>query len=168
MRIALTLGLVITGLTACAGHPHASGTAPVPADAAAPPHRAPVPAPARNPESDREIARLRSQLQERNGEITGLQGQIADLQRRLSEAMNEAVRAMARLRTLATRAEAASAMAEAEVTVQQVRQRSPRADLQEADRLLHTAGVEFEAENYGGAVYLATQAKRSASSAENR
>jgi hypothetical protein len=82
--------------------------------------------------------------------------------------MNEAVRAMARLRSLATRAEAASAMAEAEVTVQQVRQRSPRADLAEADRLLHTAGTEFEAENYGGAVYLATQAKRSAASAESR
>jgi chromosome segregation ATPase len=125
-----------------------------------------VRAPARNPEADREIARLRSQLQDRNGEIADLQNQIADLQRRLSETMNEAVRAMARLRTLATRAEAASAIAEAEVTVQQIRQRSPRADLQEADRLLHTAGVEFEAENYGGAVYLATQTKRSATSAE--
>lgn len=162
MRIALTLGLVITGLTACAGHQQASGPAPVPADAPAPQVRAP----ARNPEADREIARLRSQLQDRNGEIADLQNQIADLQRRLSETMNEAVRAMARLRTLATRAEAASAIAEAEVTVQQIRQRSPRADLQEADRLLHTAGVEFEAENYGGAVYLATQTKRSATSAE--
>jgi hypothetical protein len=78
----------------------------------------------------------------------------------LADAMNEAVRAMARLRTLATRAEAASAIAEAEVTVQQVRQGSGRAELQEASRLLRAAGVEFEAENYGGAVYLATQAKR--------
>jgi TolA-binding protein len=159
MRIALRLGLVITGLTACAGHQQASGPTPVPAEAA-PQHRAPAPAPARNPESDREIAHLRSQLQERNGEIADLQSQIADLQRRLSEAMSEAVRAMARLRTLATRAEAASAMAEAEVTVQQVKQRTGRADFPEADRLLRSASVEFEAENYGGAVYLATQAKR--------
>lgn len=101
---------------------------------------------------EREIRGLRAQLQAKNA-------QVVDLQRRLAEAMNEAVRAMARLRTLATRAEAASAMAEAEVTLQQVRPRAARADMLEADRLLHSAGVEFEAENYGGAVYLATQAK---------
>lgn len=135
-------------VTACAGRQHASPT-PVPAVASSPPQAS---APERNPEADREIGRLRSQLQARNA-------QIVDLQRRLADAMNEAVRAMARLRTLATRAEAASAMAEAEVTVEQVRQRVGRVDLQEADRLLRSAGVEFEAENYGGAVYLATQAK---------
>ena len=163
MRIALTLTLALAGLAACAPkHPQAVTPRTTPTDSApAPRPPAPAPAPARNPEADREIARLRARVQDRDA-------QIAELERRLSEAMNEAVRAMARLRTLATRAEAASAMAEAEVTVQQVRQRSPRADLAEADRLLHTAGVEFEAENYGGAVYLATQAKRSATSAENR
>jgi Skp family chaperone for outer membrane proteins len=161
MRIALTLSLAIAGLTACASHQQAAAPRTAPADAPAPQHQASAPAaPARNPESDREIARLRAQVQDRNAQIT-------DLQRRLSEAMNEAVRAMARLRTLATRAEAASAMAEAEVTVQQVKQRSPHADLQETDRLMRTASVEFEAENYGGAVYLATQAKRSATSAES-
>jgi hypothetical protein len=161
MRIALPLALTLVGLTACAPHHPAAGSAATPAKASAPSHAAPAPAlyPAHNAEAEREIARLRSRLQDRDAEIV-------ELQRRLTEAMNEAVRAMARLRTLATRAEAASAMAEAEVTVQQVKQRSPRADLQEADRLLHTASVEFEAENYGGAVYLATQAKRSAASAE--
>jgi hypothetical protein len=157
MRIALALALAVTGVTACAGRQQASAPTPVPANAPAPPPPAPAPAPARNREADREIGRLRSQLQARDA-------QIVDLQRRLGEAMNEAVRVMARLRTLATRAEAASAMAEAEVTVQQVRQRAGRADLQEAGRLLRSAGVEFEAENYGGAVYLATQAKRLATS----
>jgi len=149
----LALALAVTGLTACAGRQQAPAPTPVPVVAPAPPPPTPAPAPARNPEADRTIARLRSQLQARDA-------QIAELQQRLAEAMNEAVRAMARLRTLATRAEAASAMAEAEVTVQQVRQRAGRSDLQEASRLLRSAGVEFEAENYGGAVYLATQAKR--------
>lgn len=162
MRIPLILTLAFAGMVACAPkHPQSAAPQATPVDTATHQAPAPVAAPARNPEADREIARLRVRVQDRDA-------QIADLQRRLSEAMNEAVRAMARLRTLATRAEAASAMAEAEVTVQQVRQRSPRADLAEADRLLHTASVEFEAENYGGAVYLATQAKRSATSAENR
>lgn len=158
MRLALALAVI--SLAACAGRQPAPAPAPVPVAAPAPPPPpapAPAPVPVRNPETDREIARLRAQVQVRNA-------QIVDLQRRLAEAMNEAVRAMARLRTLATRAEAASAMAEAEVTVQQVRPRAGRTDLQEADRLLHSAGVEFEAENYGGAVYLATQAKRVASS----
>ena len=165
MRIALTLTLAVAGMAGCAPHQQPAAPAPAPAPAEAPrpaqrPAPAPAPTPARNPETDREIARLRARVAVRDTEI-------ADLQRRLSEAMNEAVRAMARLRTLATRAEAASAMAEAQVTVEQIRQRSPRADLQEADRLLRNANTEFEAENYGGAVYLATQAKRSATSAEN-
>jgi hypothetical protein len=156
MRFALALAL--TGLTGCATRQPAPAPAPkpVPVEAPAPPPPAET-APARNPEADREISRLRSQLQARSA-------QVADLQRRLADAMNEAVRAMARLRTLATRAEAASAMAEAEVTVQQVRPRAGRADLQEVDRLLRSASTEFEAENYGGAVYLATQAKRLATS----
>ncbi len=151
MRIALALALAVTGVTACAARQPAAAPTPAPAEASAPRQRAP--APAANREADREIGRLRSQLQVRDA-------QIVDLQRRLADAMNEAVRAMARLRTLATRAEAASAIAEAEVTVQQVRQGAGRAELQEAGRLLREAGVEFEAENYGGAVYLATQAKR--------
>jgi chromosome segregation ATPase len=162
MRIALALVLTVASLAACAKPQQTSAPPPVRADASASQRQAT--APARNPEADREIARLRSQLQERNAQIADLQSQIVDAQRRLTEAMSEAVRAMARLRTLATRAEAASAMAEAEVTVQQVRQRSGHADLQEADRLLRSASVEFEAENYGGAVYLATQAKRVATS----
>ena len=152
MRVALLLSLVT--LAACGPH-QAPAAAPVPAT----PDPAPVaaPAPARNPEQDREIARLRAQLQDRDARIT-------DLERRLSEAMNEVVHAMSRLRTLATRAEAASAMAEAQVAVQQYHTRGGR-EIQEAERLLRSANTEFEAENYGGAVYLATQAKRLAASA---
>jgi hypothetical protein len=152
MRVVLVLSLLT--ITACGGHQPAPAAAPAPATT---PDLAPVQTPARNPAQDREIARLRTQVQDRDD-------RIAELERRLAEAMNEAVRAMARLRTLATRAEAASAMAEAEVSVQQVRSRGSR-EVQEADRLLRSASTEFDAENYGGAVYLATQAKRLAASA---
>jgi hypothetical protein len=108
----------------------------------------------RNPEQDREIARLRSQLAERDARID-------DLQRRLDEAIAEVVRNMARLRTLATRAEAASAMAEAEVVVGQLRTRAPRsAELRQAETFLRNGGAELDAGNYAGAVYLASQAKR--------
>lgn len=86
---------------------------------------------------------------------------IDELEARLAEAMNEVVRAMARLRTLATRAEAASAVAEAEVTLQQLRTRAPRApEVQQSAELLRSAGAQLDAQNYAGAVYLATQAKR--------
>ena len=161
MRVS-PLFLVVT-LAACGGRQPVSG--PEPQAAAPTPVAAPAPPPAtvRDPELEREVSRLRAQAQDRNA-------QIAELERRLSEAINEVVRAMARLRTLATRAEAASAMAEAEVTVQQLRQRAGAraAEVQEADRMLRTAGVEFEAQNYGGAVYLATQAKRLATSVRGR
>lgn len=157
MRVAVGV-LALSSLAACARNRAAQDPTPAPAEAPAPRRAAPAPPapsapPAHNSEDTREIARLRNQLSEKNDEI-------ADLQHRLSEAINEAVRAMARVRALATRAEAASAMAEAEVTLQQVRQRTPHPDLSEADRLMQAASNEFQAENYGGAVYLATQAKR--------
>ena len=160
MRIT-ALVLAVTGLAACAKNRQAEDPAPAPAEAPAPRRPAPAATPAaptRSAEDVHEIARLRNQLSEKNDEI-------ADLQRRLSDAINEAVRAMARVRALATRAEAASAMAEAEVTLQQARQRTPRPELSEAERLLTAASAEFQAENYGGSVYLATQAKRLAGGA---
>src|SRR5690349_3505034 len=86
MHIAFRFALVLAGLTACAKNPHAAAPAPAPAEApaAAPAHPAPAPtaAPAHNPEADREIARLRARVQDRDA-------QIVELQRRLSEAMNE-------------------------------------------------------------------------------
>ena len=157
MRFAIALAAITVGLAACAKNQPTSEAAPAAAPEAT--HRDTPAAPAHNPETERELARLRTQ-------VTNRDAQIADLQRRLADAMNEAVRAMARLRTLATRAEAASAMAEAEVTLQPLRQRGGR-DAAEADRLLKSAGTEFEQENYGGAVYLATQAKRMAATALN-
>ena len=139
-------------------------------DTPAPTGRA-APAPAvaetvtvRDPSVDRELARTKVLLLEQTA-------RLADMERRLGEATTEVVRAMARLRTLATRAEAASAIAEAEVTLQQLRgnagQQAPP-EAAQAEAALRSASAAFDAENYGGAVYLATQAKRAATTGRGR
>jgi uncharacterized coiled-coil protein SlyX len=92
------------------------------------------------------IARLDLRLVERDA-------QIEDLEARLDEARQEVVRAMSKLQTLASRAEAASAMAEAEIAVQAL------PDVPQAAALLQQSGAEFAKQNYGGALYLANQAK---------
>ena len=78
---------------------------------------------------------------------------------------------MARLQTLASRAEAASAMAEAEIGVQAVSEASGDGELPaaaEARRLLVLSAAEFADENYGGALYLASQARSLARAGEFR
>jgi hypothetical protein len=73
---------------------------------------------------------------------------------------------MARLQSLATRAEGASGIAEAEVAVQGLRGSAgqrPAPEYLQAKRLLDQSSTEFNRQNYGGAVYLANQAKSLAS-----
>ena len=140
MRI--TSLLLAVPLAACAGR-QAPPNAPAPACETV-----------RDPDAQREVVRLRMALFERSA-------QLAESQQRLEEATTEVVRAMARSRSLATRAEAASAIAEAEITLQQLRGSGQEA--RQAEEALRSASTAFDAENYGGAVYLATQAKRAAS-----
>src|SRR6267143_449579 len=89
------------------------------------------------------------------------EAQIDALQERLDDARQEVVRAMAKLQTLATRAEAASAIAEAEIALQPLQAAGTRAapEYAQARRLLDQSTVEFNKSNYGGALYLASQAK---------
>lgn len=65
----------------------------------------------RDPDLDKRVARLELQLLARDA-------QIEDLQTRLDDTRAEVVRAMAKLQSVASRAQAASAMAEAEVALQ--------------------------------------------------
>jgi uncharacterized protein YraI len=85
-------------------------------------------------------------------------GRIEALQDRLEAAQQEVVRALARSQTTASRAEAASGMAEAELAM-----RSPRGtsngDLGQAKRLMQLGTEAFNQGNYGGALYLSNQAK---------
>ena len=114
-------------------------------------------------EQDRRLTRLELTLMEKNT-------QVEELQARLDDAREEVVRAMAKLQTLASRAEAASGMAEAEVALQPLQNRSAQnaPEASQAVRLLREAGVEFNQQNYGGALYLANQAKAFAAAGTGR
>lgn len=109
----------------------------------------------RDPQLMRRVAELELQALEKHA-------LIEDLQARLDEAHREVVRAMAKLQTLASRAEAASAIAEAEIALQALRdsvglEKSP--ELAQGRQLLQLSSQEFNQQNYGGAIYLANQAK---------
>ncbi len=117
-----------------------------------------------DPELERRVATSQLQLLER-------EAQVEDLRRQLDAARREVVRAMARLQTLASRAEAASAMAEAEIGVEAVLgaakdEEAPEAA--QARQLLALSATEFADENYGGALYLASQARGVARAGEYR
>lgn len=113
---------------------------------------------------ERRVTRLELRLAERDA-------QVEDLQSRLDEARQEVVRALAKLQTVASRAEAASAIAEAEIAVQALRAAAGAqqgSDVAQAGRLLEQASAEFAKQNYGGALYLANQAKRLAGAGRSR
>ena len=113
-------------------------------------------------ELEQRVARLELRLLERSAELEQMQA-------RLDEARREVVRAMAKLQTAASRAEAASGMAEAELALETLKKSAPQApELVQTRALLATSNEEFERENYGGALYLATQAKSVAVAGQNR
>jgi uncharacterized coiled-coil protein SlyX len=108
-------------------------------------------------------------------ELTVLEqeAQITELQNRLDDARREVVRAMAKLQSLATRAEAASGMAEAEIALQALRaasvsNSSPSPEYGQGTALLQLATTEFDQQNYAGALYLATEAKNAAVAGQGR
>jgi hypothetical protein len=155
----------VVSMPACgARQPPPPAPAPVVAAPPAPLPPETVTVTVRDPEAEREAVQLRMSLLERTA-------QLAETSRRLEEATTDLVRAMARLRSLATRAEAASAIAEAEVTLQQLHrgagQQTPP-EARQAEATLRDASRAFDAANYGGAVYLATQAKRVATAGRGR
>jgi len=86
--------------------------------------------------------------------------QVEELQTRLDDTRDEVVRTMAKLQTLASRAEAASAMAEADVALQSLKaggQQIP--EMNQVSKLVQQSNEEFNKQNFGGALYLANQAK---------
>jgi uncharacterized coiled-coil protein SlyX len=118
----------------------------------------------RDPELERRIARLELRVMEK-------ETQVEELQTRLDDARDEVVRTMEKLRTIASRAEAASAMAEADVAMQGLRSNDRARQLPEfaqANRLMNQSTAEFNKENYGGALYLANQAKSAAAAGRSR
>ncbi|HJQ19401.1 MAG TPA: SH3 domain-containing protein [Gemmatimonadaceae bacterium] len=118
----------------------------------------------RDPDLERRAARAELRLMEK-------EAQVDELQTRLEDARDEVVRTMAKLQTLASRAEAASAMAEADVALQALRTSAAGQQLPEipqAAALQQQSNSEFNKQNFGGALYLATQVKNIAAAGRTR
>lgn len=152
--------LILSGallLTACAPKKVESAPATRPASRPTRPSAATA-------DLERRIARLELSLMEK-------EAQVEELQTRLDNTRQEVVRAMAKLQTLATRAEAASGIAEAEVALQTLKTGLGQPSMPEgaqAARLLKESSTEFDKGNYGGALYLANQTKTLAGAARGR
>ena len=153
--------LAAAALTACASGPQSAAATSSRRSSS---RQRPETVKVRDQELERRVARLELQVLEK-------EAQVDELQKRLSDARDEVVRTMAKLRTLASRAEAASAMAEADVALQTLRAKEGARSLPEmsqAQRFIQQSTSEFGRENYGGALYLAQQAKSAAESGTRR
>jgi hypothetical protein len=112
---------------------------------------------------EEQIARLNLLLVEKDTQIKEILERQESVQKKLDEAIQEVVRAKAKLRSLESRAEAASNMAETEIALKILKTQLPEPDkdpeLTQAEQLFKMGAKEFKKENYGGALYLTNQAK---------
>lgn len=109
---------------------------------------------ATNQDLEGKLAKLQLELLEKDAKNK-------QLDRQLDEAILEVVRAKAKLRSLESKAEAVSTLAEAEIALKALKANGPAkdSDFLQAEQLLKASGLELKKENYGGALYLAAQAK---------
>jgi hypothetical protein len=107
-------------------------------------------------ELEEKIGELQFQLQEQ-------ETRLKEMQRKLDEAIEEVVRAKAKMHSLESKAEAASTMAEAEIALNvlngKMAGQEKGSEAEQAEHLLKMSLREFEKQNYGGALYLVNQAK---------
>jgi hypothetical protein len=109
-----------------------------------------------------EAGKERSRLAEKDALIKQLEEGLLTQQRMLDDAIQEVVRVKAKQRSMESRAEAASEMAEAEIALKSFRDKAGEAnppELANAEQLLSRGTREFESQNFGGALYLVSQAK---------
>jgi len=144
--------------SACSGL--AAAPAPTPVKEPTAVEASPAPATTREVDQQR-IADLELRLLEKGA-------QVEELQARLDDARREVVRAMAKLQSLATRAEAASGIAEAELALQSLSPTTTAEATAETRQLMAQSSGEFNKENYAGALYLANQAKNAATAAHGQ
>jgi hypothetical protein len=108
---------------------------------------------------------LRTRVSQLEADVLARDARMQMLDEQLEEARREVVRTMARSQMVASRAEAASGIAEAELALRTLRTAAARRPVPEtavAERLLQESTAEFEKENFGGALYLASQARTTA------
>ncbi len=166
-RLSLAAAAAVLPIVACASAHSVNVPAGAPATVAAPAKQAPALV-ARDTTRDltleRRVNRLEMRLLERDAEIDDLEG-------RLDEARSEVVRALARLQTIANRAEAASGIAEAEIALQTLKSGlgpSRAAEAAPIAALVKESSIEFDKQNYAGALYLVGQAKVLAAASRGR
>ncbi|CAB5104616.1 hypothetical protein D3OALGA1CA_4774 [Olavius algarvensis associated proteobacterium Delta 3] len=121
---------------------------------------------------EKQMAELKLRVVEKDTHVEQLQQRQDFLQNQFDDAIQEVVRAKARLRSLESKAEAASNMAETEIALKTIRTHYPGAEtdpeISQAEHLLTMSTEEFEKENFGGALYLAIQAASIINSAKGR
>jgi len=116
-------------------------------------------------ELEKEVVVLNLKAIEDEAALHDLRERLAGHQQRLDAAIIEVVRTKARLRSLESKAEAASTIAEAEIDINALKERPVSEDKVEkeeasaAENLLKMSIREFKSRNYGGALYLANQSK---------
>ena len=109
------------------------------------------------------VSKMHMQMLEKDAQIKKLEERQDTRQKVLDDAIQEVVRAKAKLASLESKAEAASNMAEAEIALRNLKvelgagEKDP--DAIKAKQLLKMSALEFKKENYGGALYLTSQAK---------
>jgi TolA-binding protein len=122
-------------------------------------------------ELEDKVTDLNKRLAEKNQEIEKLAGMTFVLQTELDEAIQEVVRAKAKLRSLESRAETATSIAETEIALKtltmQYPDRASNPSFVQAEQLLAMSSEEFKKKNYSGALYLVNQVKDHISKAEN-
>jgi hypothetical protein len=154
VHLVATRVLLAVALTACGGKP-APVVAPPPVQVQTAIIHDTVQVQVRDPDLDRRVSHLELRLIEN-------QTLVDQLQTHLEDARDEVVRTMAKLQTLASRAEAASAIAEADVALRSLRTTAgsqPLPEISQSADLLQQGNAEFGKQNFGGALYLANQAK---------
>lgn len=111
-----------------------------------------------------QVARLQIQLLEKEQQLELVNDELVSTRQ-------EVVRNLAKLQSQASRAEAASGLAEAEIALEQLGRMDGGHDLPEfsdAQALISEGSTEFSTDNYEGALYLATQARAMVRAAQSR
>ena len=110
---------------------------------------------------DREIIHLQQTLAEKDAEVQRLRTQQSTQAAALKEITGEVARAEVKLRRLATQADAASQLAEAEVLLQGMQAATYTGNraalLVQAQRILDAGAESYDQGDYGAAVELASQ-----------
>ena len=163
LAIAVVVAGVLLGACATAATPPAP--TPIPDPTPAPPPEI-LPDTQVSEETARqasEIQALRRRITEFELRVLEKEVQLTEVQGKLDDAIQEVVRANAKLQSVESRAEAASTMAEAEVGLRALQAAvggdGPGPEIIQAEQLLEMSAAEFDNENYGGSLYLTSQVK---------